>query len=45
LRDRLMELTPTPLLDLQAAWDAAANPELAALTEAAPPPGIQVIPE
>ena len=45
LRDRLMELTPTRQPDLQAAWDAAANPALAALTAAPPPPGIQVIPE
>ena len=40
LRDRLMEVTPTPQPDLQAAWDAAANPELAALTAAPPPPGL-----
>jgi hypothetical protein len=44
LRDRLLELTPTPNADLQAAWEAAVNPELAALT-AAPPPGLQDIPE
>ncbi len=45
LRDRLLERTPTPNADLQAAWDAAANPELAALTAVPPPPGIQDIPE
>jgi hypothetical protein len=44
LRDRLLELTPTPNADLQAAWEAAANPELAALT-AAPRLGEQDLPE
>ena len=38
-------MTPTPQPDLQAAWDAAAKPELAALSAAPPPPGIQIIPE
>ena len=27
------------------AWDSPANPELAALTVAPPPPGIQILPE
>ena len=45
LHDRLLELTPTPNADLQAAWVAATNPELAALTAATPPPGPQDIPE
>src|SRR5262249_51730619 len=44
LRDRLLELTPASHADLQAAWEAAAHPELAALT-AAPRPGEQDIPE
>ena len=43
LRDRLLELTPLPKPDLQAAWDAAANPALAALTAAPPSPGLQDI--
>jgi hypothetical protein len=38
LRDRLRELTPVSNADLQAAWEAAAHPDLAALT-AAPRPG------
>ncbi len=36
LRDRLLELTPTPNADLQAAWEAAANPNLAAMNNPAP---------
>jgi hypothetical protein len=44
LRDRLLELTPPPNADLQAAWEAAANTNLAALG-AAEPPGMQSIPE
>jgi hypothetical protein len=44
LRDRLLELTPTSNADLQAAWEAAANPEPAALT-AARRPVEQDIPE
>jgi hypothetical protein len=44
LRDRLLELTPVSSADLQAAWAAAAHPELAALT-AAPRPVEQGIPE
>jgi hypothetical protein len=44
LRDRLLELTPVSDADLRAAWEAAAHPELAALT-AEPPPGIKEIPE
>ena len=44
LRDRLLELTPVSNAELQAAWEAAANPELAALT-AAPPRGVEDIPE
>jgi hypothetical protein len=44
LRDRLLELTRTVSPDLQAAWEATANPELAALS-AATPPGVQDIPE
>jgi hypothetical protein len=44
LRDRLLELTPVSNADLQAAWEAAANPELSALT-AAPRPGVEDIPE
>jgi hypothetical protein len=43
LRDRLLELTPTPNADLQAAWEATRNPLLAERTE--PPPGPQTIPE
>ncbi len=45
LRDRLMELTPVSNADLQAAWDAAANPELAAPSAAAERPGIVDVPE
>jgi hypothetical protein len=44
LRDRLLELTPVSDADLRAAWEAAAHPELAALT-AAPPPAIEDVPE
>src|SRR5436305_10178077 len=44
MRDRLLELTPVSNADLQAAWEAAANPELAALT-AAVQPGIQDVPK
>src|SRR5215470_11906914 len=33
LRDRLLELTPTPNADLRDAWEATANPQLAALNE------------
>ena len=44
LRDRLLELTPMPNPELQAAWEAAANPELAALGTPAWK-GPQVIPE
>jgi hypothetical protein len=44
LRDRLLELMPVSHADLQAAWAAAAHPELAALT-AARRPGEQDIPE
>ncbi len=44
LRDRLLELTPVSNAELQAAWEAAANPELAALT-AAPRPVEQDLPE
>jgi hypothetical protein len=39
---RTRELTPNA--DLQAAWKAAANPKLAALT-ATPPPRVQDVPE
>ena len=44
LRDRLLELTPTSNADLEAAWEAANNPELAALSEK-PPRGIQDMPQ
>jgi hypothetical protein len=44
LHDRLLELTPTSNADLQAAWEATVNLELAALT-ATPPPGVQDLPE
>jgi hypothetical protein len=44
LRDRLLELAPTSNADLQAAWEATAHPELAALT-AERPPVEQDIPE
>ena len=40
LRDRLLELTPSPNADLQAAWEATMNPQLAALNEA-PPKGLR----
>jgi hypothetical protein len=44
LRDRLLELTPAPSAEVQAAWEASAHPDLAAL--AAPPPWrAQEIPE
>jgi hypothetical protein len=45
LRDRLLELTPVSDADLRAAWEAAANPALAALTAEAPRPGIVDVPE
>ena len=44
LRDRLLELTPVSDADLRAAWEAAANPQLAALT-ADDRPGIVDVPE
>jgi hypothetical protein len=44
LHDRLLELTPAASPDLQAAWEATANANLAALTTP-PPPGLQSIPE
>src|SRR5258708_3569557 len=44
LRDRLLELTPIPNADLQAAWEATLNPLLAERTEPRPP-GTQMIPE
>jgi hypothetical protein len=44
LRDRLLELTPVSDADLQAAWEAAANPALAGLT-ADVRPGIVDVPE
>jgi hypothetical protein len=44
LRDRLLEITPVSDADLRAAWEAAANPELAALT-ADRRPGIVDVPE
>ena len=36
LRERLLDLTPTPNADLQAAWEVAANPALAALSKPEP---------
>ena len=36
LRDRLLELTPAPSAEMQAAWEASSTPAIAAL--AAPPP-------
>jgi hypothetical protein len=44
LHNRLLEITPTASPDLQAAWEATANANLAALTTP-PPPGPQSIPE
>jgi hypothetical protein len=44
LYDRLIELTPTPLPDLQAAWDAAAK-VLLPLPEEAKGAGVETIPE
>jgi len=44
LRDRLLELTPAPSAEVQAAWDASAAPELAAL-KAPLPWRAQEIPE
>src|SRR6266567_1796826 len=44
LRNRLLELTPTPNADLQAGWEATVSPLLAEITEP-PPPGPQIIPE
>jgi hypothetical protein len=37
LRNRLLELTPTPNADLQAAWEATMNPLLAQITQPEPP--------
>jgi hypothetical protein len=45
LHDRLMELTPTPSPDLQAAWEATINPILAAQASAKPRPEVKDIPE
>ena len=43
LRDRLLELTPTPNADLQAAWEATLNPLLAERTGSSPE--TKIIPE
>ena len=45
LRDRLLEITPVSDADLRAAWEAAANPQLAALLAEPPRPGIIDVPE
>jgi hypothetical protein len=45
LQDRLLEITPVSDADLRAAWDAAANPELARLLTEPPRPGIVNVPE
>jgi hypothetical protein len=44
LRNRLLELTPTPNADLQAAWEATVNPLLADLTQPELP-GPRLLPE
>ena len=41
LQDRLLEITPVSDADLRAAWEAAANPELARLLTEPPRPGIR----
>jgi hypothetical protein len=45
LQDRLQEITPVSDADLRAAWEAAANPELARLLTEPARPGIVNVPE